>query len=74
MISNKVSSTGSKCSGFQTVLHTTEAYSSFDQINSLKLKLVEIIFNNSVLTAKKTQLFTITDIKWLTLFKEIIAV
>jgi hypothetical protein len=33
-----------------------------------------IIFNNSVRTAKKTQLFTITKINWLTLFKEIIAV
>jgi hypothetical protein len=29
---------------------------------------------NSALTAKKTQHFTITKINWLTLFKEIIAV
>jgi hypothetical protein len=33
-----------------------------------------IIFSNSVRTAKKTQLFTITKINWLTLFKEIIPV
>jgi hypothetical protein len=42
--------------------------------NPLKLKLVRIIFKYSVLTAKKTLLFTITKINWLTLFKEIIAV
>jgi hypothetical protein len=42
--------------------------------NPLKPKLVEIIFKNSVRTAKKTQLFTITKINWLTLFKEIITV
>jgi hypothetical protein len=40
----------------------------------LKLKLVEITFKNSVRTAKKTQLFTITKIKWEMLFKEIISV
>jgi hypothetical protein len=40
----------------------------------LKLKLVEVIFKNSVRTAKKTLHFTITKINWLTLFKEIIAV
>jgi hypothetical protein len=40
----------------------------------LKPKLVQIIFKNSVRTAKKTQNFTITKINWLTLFKEIIAV
>jgi hypothetical protein len=33
-----------------------------------------MIFKNSVRTAKKTQLFTITSINWLTLFKEIIPV
>jgi hypothetical protein len=32
------------------------------------------IFKNSVRTAKKTQHFTVITIKWLTLFKEIIAV
>jgi hypothetical protein len=42
-------------------------------INPLKPKIV-LIFKNSVRTAKKTQLFTITKINWLTLFKEIIAV
>jgi pantothenate kinase len=40
----------------------------------LKLKLVKIIFKNSVRTAKKTLHFTITKINWLTLFKEITAV
>jgi hypothetical protein len=33
-----------------------------------------MIFKNSVRTAKKTQHFTITNINWLTLFKDIIAV
>jgi hypothetical protein len=41
---------------------------------NLKSYLVWIIFKNSVRTAKKTQLFTITKINLLTLFKEIIAV
>jgi hypothetical protein len=35
---------------------------------------VSIIFKNSALTAKKAQLFTVTKINRLTLFKEIIAV
>jgi hypothetical protein len=43
-------------------------------INPLKSKFVQIIFKNSVRTAKKTQHFTITKINWLTLFLEIIAV
>jgi hypothetical protein len=43
-------------------------------INPLKLKLVWIIFNNSVRTAKKTQHFIITKINWLMLFKEIITI
>jgi hypothetical protein len=38
----------------------------------LKPVLVQIIFKNSVRTAKKTQHFTITKINWLKLFKEII--
>jgi hypothetical protein len=38
----------------------------------LKPKLVQIIFNNSVRTAKKTPHFTIININWLMLFKEII--
>jgi hypothetical protein len=42
--------------------------------NPLQLKLIYITFKHSVRTAKKTQLFTITKINWLTLFKEIIAV
>jgi hypothetical protein len=37
-------------------------------------EFVWIIFKNSVRTAKKTQLFTITNINWLTLFNGIIAV
>jgi hypothetical protein len=40
----------------------------------LKPKLVYIIFKNSVRTTKKTIHFTITNINWLMLFKEIIAV
>jgi hypothetical protein len=40
----------------------------------LKPKLVYILFKNSVRTSKRTPHFTITKIKWLTLFKEIIAV
>jgi hypothetical protein len=43
-------------------------------INPLKPKSIDIIFKTSTRTAKKTQLFTISKINWLTLFKEIIAV
>jgi hypothetical protein len=39
-----------------------------------KTSLVEVIFKNSVRTAKKTPHFTVTKINWLTLFKGIIAV
>jgi hypothetical protein len=42
--------------------------------NSLKPKIVCIIFKNSVLTSKKTQHFTITKINLLMLFEEKIAV
>jgi hypothetical protein len=42
-------------------------------VKPLKPKLVEIIFKNSVRTSKRTPHFTITKIKLLTLFKEIIA-
>jgi hypothetical protein len=35
---------------------------------------VPILYMNSVRTAKKTQHFTITEINWLTAFKEIMAV
>jgi hypothetical protein len=45
-----------------------------NSINPLKPKLVEIWLNNSVRTAEKTQIFTVTKINWLTPFKEIIAV
>jgi hypothetical protein len=41
---------------------------------SLMTKLIYTTFRNSALTANKTQNFTITQINWLTLFKEIIAV
>jgi hypothetical protein len=44
------------------------------QLNLWSPKFIHIMFKNSVRTAKKTQLFTITKINWLTLFKEIIAV
>jgi hypothetical protein len=40
----------------------------------LKLKIAWVIFKNLVRTAKKTPHITITQINWLTLFKEIIAV
>jgi len=33
-----------------------------------------MLFKNSVRTSKRTPQFTITEINWLTLFKEIIAV
>jgi hypothetical protein len=40
----------------------------------LKPKVVSILFKNSARTAKNTPHFTITEIHWLTLFKEMIAV
>jgi hypothetical protein len=43
-------------------------------LNSLKLKLVLILFKHSVCTAKKTQHITITKLGQLMLFEEIIAV
>jgi hypothetical protein len=43
-------------------------------VNPLKPKLILIIFNNSVRTAKKTQCITITKINLLMMFKEIIVV
>jgi hypothetical protein len=42
--------------------------------NPLKLKLIQIVFKNSVHTTKKTQHFTITKINLLMLFKEMIPV
>jgi hypothetical protein len=45
-----------------------------DALNPLKQKLVSILFKNFVRTSKKTQYFTIANINWLMLFKEIIAV
>jgi hypothetical protein len=41
--------------------------------NLLKLKLIQIMFKNS-LSTKKTQRVSITTLSWLMLFKEIIAV
>jgi hypothetical protein len=49
-------------------------FNTLEYISALKPKLIQIIFKNSVRTAKKTQHFTIIKISWLTLFKEIIAV
>jgi hypothetical protein len=43
----------------------------FWALKHLKPKLVQIILNNAVRTTKKTQHFSITNINWLTLFKEI---
>jgi hypothetical protein len=43
-------------------------------VNPLKTKLVYILFKNPVRTSKRTPHFTITEINWLTLFKEIIVV
>jgi hypothetical protein len=40
----------------------------------MKPKLVQIIFKDSVRTAKKSPHFTVTKFNWLTLFKEIIVV
>jgi hypothetical protein len=45
-----------------------------DAINLLKPNLTKIIFKNSDFTTKETQLFTITKIKRLILFKKIIPV
>jgi hypothetical protein len=47
---------------------------SISKVNPLKPRLVQILFKNSVRTAKKTRHFTVTKINRLTLFKEIIAV
>jgi hypothetical protein len=65
---------------FQFIIHRSFYHSSLyilshdQRFNPLKPKLVFIICNNSVRTAKKTQLFTITKINWLMLFKEVIPV
>jgi hypothetical protein len=42
------------------------------KINPFKMKLIYILFKNSVRTSKRTPNFTITKINWLMLFKEII--
>jgi uracil DNA glycosylase len=47
---------------------------SFVTANLSRPKLTWIIFKNSVFTAKKTELFSITKIKWLITFKETITV
>jgi hypothetical protein len=43
-------------------------------INPLKMKVVYILFKNSVRTSERTPHITVTKINWLMLFKEIIAV
>jgi hypothetical protein len=48
--------------------------SLFFSLNPLKMKLIYILFKNSVCTSKRTPTFTITKINWLMPFKEIIAV
>jgi hypothetical protein len=42
--------------------------------NPLKLKLIHIVYENSVRTSNRTPHFTIRNINWLMLFKEVIAV
>jgi hypothetical protein len=54
--------------------HNVLRINSHQFLNSLKPKLVYIIFKNSVRTSKRTQHFTITRINLLTLVKEVIAV
>jgi hypothetical protein len=44
------------------------------EINPFKMKLIYILFKNSVRASKRTPNFTITKINWLMLFTEIIAV
>jgi hypothetical protein len=51
---------------------TVSPSSLMSLLNPMKLKLVQIIFKNSVCTSKKTQDFFITKTSWLMLFKEII--
>jgi hypothetical protein len=53
---------------------TSLSNTGFILVSPLRLKLVQIIFKNSVRTSKRTPHFTITKINWLMLFKEIIAV
>jgi hypothetical protein len=60
-----------KWSSFFVVIYHQSATHTF---NPLKLKLVQIIFNNSVHTSKRTPHFTITKINCLMLLKEIIAI
>jgi hypothetical protein len=43
-------------------------------VNPVMPKFTYILFKNPVRTSKKASYFTITEISWLTLFKEIIAV
>jgi hypothetical protein len=50
--------------------NTSQAKGTF---NPLKPKLVQILFKNPARTSMRTPLFTIKKIKWLMLFKEIIA-
>jgi hypothetical protein len=43
-------------------------------INALKPRLFSMVFKNSVRTSKRTPHFTITNISFFTLFKEVITV
>jgi hypothetical protein len=51
-----------------------KASDPFEDPYPLKTKLVYILFKNPVRTLKRTPNFTITKIKWLMLFKKMIAV
>jgi hypothetical protein len=46
----------------------------FYSVNLLKPNLVYIILTNSVRTSKRTPHFTIKNINWFTLFKDVIVV
>jgi hypothetical protein len=56
------------------MVQNSTGFACLPTINPLKLKLVLIICKHSAHTSKKTQPITITKMKWLMLFEEIIAV
>jgi hypothetical protein len=58
---------------YVTLLQNNPCWLWMDIIYQLELKLIWIMFNNSVPTTKKTQYFSITKINWSMLFKEIIS-
>jgi hypothetical protein len=55
-------------------LNVSIADSVTSHINPLKPLLVQTVVKNSVRTAKKTPHFTVKNVNWITLFKEITAV